>query len=275
MSPSVATTSSGWSTCPNCGGLNPPGTIFCESCGVRVDRFSEAKVAYEAQKREADSLRLEELETTAVGKVQEQVHQGLKHIWRLVAILLVAAVALGAVAVLIAGYIGRQERQKREQLLALEQKAAWCLAANDFACAHASYRELLQSDLQNEAIQNHWLEACLGLAKQYAAAEEFNLAIQTLQPVREARPADLQLAMEEVNWRNLQAEQYRRQGNWQAAIETLTAALEIDKTNPELPLIIQDMYDEWIEYERASGNFAKALRLQMEKNVRFRPEKGK
>ncbi len=256
--------------CPNCGNMNRPNVLICPACGVRVDLFESAQEALDAKSQAVQVQRRAVFAETATKEEEEEQQNVRRKLWRFWLPIVLLATGLLALPIwLFASNAGASERQKKEMLQSLLLKAEDCIKAQDFSCARDTYTELIQLDPLNEVARKGLWSAQVGLARDLAKKGQIDGAIEALTPARKATPQDEALIDLEVSLRGQKANQLARKGDWRAAIDMQSAALELKPNDSGVRNQIRTFFDQWIVFERAKGNITQAVMLQIEKKARF------
>jgi hypothetical protein len=176
--------------CPNCNALNPPGTIVCMSCGIRIEDFKIALPRLEQIKLSRAELHREQLEDEKKLNIQENNLHNYRSLRKLLLIWVTVVFALGLVVSAGAAVYANQVKQTREEQRILYETSLVCLVKEDYVCARDGFRTLMESGANFPGIRDDLNVAQYRLARQYFDSGQWESTVQELNELLKRDPGN-------------------------------------------------------------------------------------
>jgi len=176
--------------CANCGALNPPNTLICRSCGVNLPQFRAAVPRLRELQSGHVAAYEEQLIQDAEVLVADQISRSRRDLRLRLRVALIAAAVLAVIIVIAAALYAEQVRLRRERLAAQYERAATCLADENYMCARDGFLALLEEEPGYPGARDGLNEARYRLAETYARDKEWEKAIEELDALLKDVPRD-------------------------------------------------------------------------------------
>ena len=180
--------------CPNCGTLNPPDTLICNSCGVNIVRFDAAlPQMQELQAAYADRHNAQ-LASEHATQVDAEVEQEKARFRMQVRWLLIVSAVLVVLGTLFVFGYARYVERRRERRLALYDEGMSCLQNKQYACALENLEQVAREKLDDPELREALRQTRIALWDRAVEDEDWGRAIALMEANLSADPADAQSA---------------------------------------------------------------------------------
>jgi tetratricopeptide (TPR) repeat protein len=176
--------------CTSCETLNQPNARVCAGCGVNLAELLAAGPRLRQLRRGRTTTTLEALEHEAANSVATEVARGRRRLGLQLGLLLGAALLLLGLIAVASLLAANYARARQERLAADNRRATVCLEAGDYRCARDGFAALLSEDAEYPRAQDRLNTARYLLAQQYAAAGQWQAALDELEALLKAAPGD-------------------------------------------------------------------------------------
>ena len=207
--------------CPNCQGINPPGSVVCSACGVNLCRFHTAQERLRERLEEETADHLLRLSEESEETVATHAAHGRVQTKQLLKGLLVASIVLAVAVASVAAFYGHQRRLRRERLARDYEAAMVCLSNDDYLCARDGFAALLRAEPGYRDAQAQLNEARYHLARQLGQEGAWTTALTEIDELLKDSPDDTRaLALRDEIY-NLWLKDAREKRDWLTVIHIL------------------------------------------------------
>lgn len=176
--------------CRSCQALNLPNAMVCAGCGVRLAAYEAAAPAIAERESEVAAERSRDLAGVNRTTARREVARSRRRLLFLLGI----AIALGLVILGIGAaltYAQAERSRARDARLAAEYaRAVDCQEGRDYVCARDRFVALLGEQRGYADARERLHDVRLALARQYATAGRWQLAVAELDALLDESPTD-------------------------------------------------------------------------------------
>lgn len=251
--------------CPNCHTLNNPNAEVCVGCGVHLFIFNEVKAELSQKVSDRQSELLQSIkQETAQQKRKDQKIIRNDFFRNIILLLVVTAVLVPVIwGTLKIIQIKRVEQQK--YLAGNYQNGKDCYDKSEYQCAEDYFQKVYAKEKDYQNNRYLLINSKLQIAEEYYRDGIISLAITKLDDV---------LAIDQVNptarkllneYHTYLAVEYKKQKDWQKAIEEYTYAINANPDDFNARKEINDLYKIMINEASAKGNWIEVWKLRNQK----------